>query len=137
MAQQLQASIAQVSVPPAFVPAATYNKEDDRRHSWELFERDNNWHWTSQPTELYSGKTIGWPGYGWVRNFHANDGDFYAEYQPNRGGNNRKYYNLITEKWGDKYLRDQKCPNCGSVYTVIRPGTNHCPTCNNELSYAY
>lgn len=111
------------------------NRADGQRMYWTEREYTDDSTWKSQPYQY--GKPIGNAGYHWLRNIKANDGEFYAEYQPNKGGANRKYYNLVTEKWEDKYIRLQACPTCQNLIDTVRPGTNKCPACGVETGYTY
>lgn len=131
----MQASINQPTVPS---PSISYNRgtetNDTRRKYW--YDKSDptsarHYIWKSPPYE--NGKAVGAPGYKWIYNMAANDGDYYAVYQPVRGGDNRRYYNLVKRLWeNSKYESAVWCDGCRGSFTEIRPGINHCPNCGKE-----
>lgn len=111
------------------------NRELANKTNWSNDESNDNYTWNSQPYKF--GKPIGNAGYHWLKNIHGADGEYYAVYQPNRGGENRKLYNLITEAWESKYIKEQMCTTCVVDYDAVRPGINKCPNCQAEVEYIY
>ena len=123
------------------------NAENERKIELENLRQRNNVKWDrfningyseikEQPEERYTNKKIGKQGYKWLRNFKATNGNWYAEYQPVRGGEGRKFYNLATEDWDDSaYVMSFQCQACNHMFRGIAPiAGNVCPQCGADSS---
>lgn len=112
--------------------------QDKRRASLDAISdpsHPRNYLYQGQPYKY--GKPIGVQAYRYLDTFKANDGDHYASYRHVRGGDNRKYYNLVTEKWEDKRVEYPYCQGCQGSYEAMRPGLNKCPKCGTEKDFKY
>jgi len=104
--------------------------------NWDRYNTNGSSYLKEQPTERYTGKNIGKQGYKWLRNFKATNGNWYAEYQPVRGGETRKFYNLAIEEWDDNaYVISLSCNSCKHRFRGIAPiKGNVCPNCGADDS---
>jgi hypothetical protein len=112
--------------------------QDIRRNNLDAISNANhprNYLYQGQPFKY--GKPIGIQAYKYLETFKANDGDHYASYQHVRGGDNRKYYNLVTETWENKSEVTKWCNNCNYNYKAMTPGVNKCPNCGAEKDWKY
>lgn len=106
------------------------NRRIRNNNEWDAGKQDNKAWINQQPTERYSDKTIGKQGYKWQRNFHAKNGNWYAQYQPVRGGTNYKYYDISTEEWDDYPVRVH-CDNGHNIATMTPIQGTVCPDCGS------
>lgn len=105
--------------------------------TWDNLQAGNSWRLSQQPTDSW-GANIGTRAYKWLRNYKATNGDWYAEYQPVRGGTNRKHYSLSLNRWSDDYPMRVRCPSCNHPFEGMSPLIrNACPSCGNTQNLQY
>lgn len=115
-------------------------RREQRTAQWDRYKAANDSRINEQPkTSHYSDETIGWRGYRWLSNFKADNGRWYAAYQPVRGGETRKYYSLSDNEWSDDYQVSLRCEACQKVFRSMSPiEDNVCPQCgakSDRMSY--
>lgn len=121
----------------AKIEAAEAQMRTRNNAKWDAWHAGNGWQIRTQPTNSY-GDNIGTRAYKWTRNFKGTNGDWYAEYQPVRGGSTRKFYNLSLSHWSDDYMMRVRCDSCHSSYIGMSPMSRQtCPSCGNTQNLGY